>query len=122
MRRLEYARRVRSAPGRARNSAEAVMVLAGVARERHRLRQERRSLERRLARLDARLAVLSETETRLAPAIQAAAAPAAAAPAAAAPGTPSKAAPPAPVAPAATPEPALRVALPVGVTEVMLRY
>ena len=70
MRRLEYARRVRSAPGRARNTAEAVMFLAAVARERHRLDQERNSLERRIARIDARLAVLAGTETKLVPAIQ----------------------------------------------------
>ena len=108
MKRLEYARRIRSAPGRARNSAEAVMFLAAVARERHRLEQERRSLERRMTRIDARLGVLADTETKLVPAIQVGVAAAAAA---AANGTPR-----------ATPAPAARPRLPGDVTEVTLRY
>ena len=70
MKRLEYTRSIRSVPGHARNAAEAVMVLAHVARERHRLEQERRSLAKRLIRIDARLIAIAGTETRLVPAIQ----------------------------------------------------
>jgi hypothetical protein len=111
MKRLEYARRIRSAPGRARNTAEAVMFLAAVARERHRLEQEKRSLERRITRIDARLGVLADTETKLVPAIQLAAAPAG----------PATAATPRPAAPPPLPPP-VRAALPLGVTEVTLQY
>ena len=70
MRRLEYLRRTRSAPGRARNATEAVLVLAHVTRERHRLQQERAGLEKRLRGIEVRLAELTVTETRLAPALQ----------------------------------------------------
>jgi hypothetical protein len=70
MNRLEYTRRARNGPGRARTASEAVTVLAHVARERSRLEQERRSLERRLRRIDARLAAIVGTETRLVPIIQ----------------------------------------------------
>jgi hypothetical protein len=70
MKRLDYTRPIRSAPGRARNAAEAVMVLASVARERHRLQQERRSLAKRMHRIDARLTAIAGTETRLVPTIQ----------------------------------------------------
>ena len=69
-RRLETSRRVRSAPGRARNSVEAIMVLAAVARERHRLEQERRSLDVRIAKIQKRLGAIADTETRLVPLIQ----------------------------------------------------
>jgi hypothetical protein len=68
--RLEYTRRLRSVPGRARNAAEAVMHLAHVTRERHRLEQERVSLERRMQTISARLAAIAGAETRLVPLIQ----------------------------------------------------
>src|SRR3954466_3578998 len=74
MKRLEIVRRFKSVPGvpgHARNAAEAVMVLAHVARERHRLEQERRSLGQRLTRIDARLTEIAGTEMRLVPTIQA---------------------------------------------------
>lgn len=70
MRRLEYTRKLPNARLRTRTAAEAVMALAQVARERHRLEQERRGLERRLQRIDLRLTEISGTETRLVPAIQ----------------------------------------------------
>jgi hypothetical protein len=70
MRRLEYARKVRSARGRSQTAAEVVMALAQVARERHRLEQERRGLEQRLRRIDTRLTEIAGTETKLVPAIQ----------------------------------------------------
>ncbi len=68
--RLEYTRRIRSVPGRARNAAEAVMHLAHVTRERHRLEQERVSLERRIQTIRARLVAIAGAETRLVPLIQ----------------------------------------------------
>jgi hypothetical protein len=74
MKRLEIVRRfrsVRGVAGQARNAAEAVMVLAHVARERHRLEQERRSIGKRLTRIDARLTEIAGTEMRLVPTIQA---------------------------------------------------
>jgi hypothetical protein len=70
MRRLEYERRIRTAPGHARNAAEAVMYLAQVARERHRLGQEQRTLVKRMQRIEARLTAIAATETKLAPMIQ----------------------------------------------------
>jgi hypothetical protein len=70
MRRLEYMRKIPTARLRTRTAAEAVLALAQVARERHRLEQERRGLERRLQRIDLRLTEISGTETRLVPAIQ----------------------------------------------------
>jgi hypothetical protein len=74
MKRLESIRRfrsVRGVAGQARNAAEAVMVLAHVARERHRLEQERRSIGKRLTRIDERLTEIAGTEMRLVPTIQA---------------------------------------------------
>jgi hypothetical protein len=71
MRRLEYTRIVRTLPGRARNSAETAMYLAHVVRERHRLEQERQSLEKRIRRIEARLTTIVGAETKLAPALQA---------------------------------------------------
>ena len=68
-RRLDCSRRIRSAPGQARNSAEAVMFLAQVTRERHRLEQERRSLDMRLAKIQKRLGAIADAETRLVPLI-----------------------------------------------------
>jgi cell division septum initiation protein DivIVA len=113
MKRLEYARRIRSAPGRARNTAEAMMFLAAVARERHRLEQERQSLERRITRIDARLAVLASTETKLVPAIQNGS-------------TPAHLTALAPLTRTAATTPphqaTVRAALPVGVTQVTLHY
>ncbi len=69
MRRLEYSRRIRCAPGRARNTAEAVMYLAHVTRERHRLEQERKSLATRIRKIEKRLTMITDTETKLAPSI-----------------------------------------------------
>jgi chromosome segregation ATPase len=71
MRRLEFTRIVRALPGRARNSAETAMYLAHVVRERHRLEQERQSLEKRIRRIEARLTSIVEAETKLTPALQA---------------------------------------------------
>ena len=45
-------------------------MLAQVARERHRLHQERRSLEKRLRRIDARLGAITATELKLVPIIR----------------------------------------------------
>ena len=70
MRRLEFSRMIRTLPGRARNSAEAAMYLAHVVRERHRLEQERQSLEKRIRRIEARLTSMAGMETKLAPALQ----------------------------------------------------
>ena len=70
MNRLEYTRRGRSGTTRVKSAAEAVMVLAHVARERIRLEQERRSLHRRLGRIEARLMAITGAETRLVPIIQ----------------------------------------------------
>ena len=70
MRRLEYTRKTPTARPRTRTAAEAVMALAQVARERHRLEQERRGLARRLQRIDLRLTEITGTETKLVPAIQ----------------------------------------------------
>jgi hypothetical protein len=68
--RLDYPRRIGSVPARVRNAAEAVMCLAHVARERHRLEQERVSLEHRMRRITARLTAIAGEETRLVPLIQ----------------------------------------------------
>ena len=67
MRRLEYSRRVRAVPGHARNAAEAMMYLANVARERHRIDQEKRALLKRLRTLDNRLTAIAGEETKLVP-------------------------------------------------------
>lgn len=83
MKRLEYERRIRTAPGHARTAAEAVMCLAQVARERHRLGQEQRTLAKRMQRIEARLSAIAATETRLVPMIQAPPPPRGAAPRAA---------------------------------------
>jgi len=71
MKRLEYTRRIRTVPGHVRNAAEAVMYLAHVARERYRLEQERKSLAKRIQRIEVRLTQISGTETKLVPAMQA---------------------------------------------------
>ena len=70
MRRLEYTRRIRSVPCRARNSAEAAMYLAHVTRERYRLQQERTSLEKRIRRIERRLTLIADAEGKLVPALQ----------------------------------------------------
>jgi len=109
MKRLESIRRfrsVRGVAGQVRNAAEAVMVLAHVARERHRLEQERRSLGKRLTRIDARLTEIAGTEMRLVPTIQA---------------MPHR--PPDPEPSPAMPLPLrARAPLPAGVTQVTLQY
>jgi hypothetical protein len=110
MKRLEIVRRfksVRGVAGQARNAAEAVMVLAHVARERHRLEQERRSLGQRLTRIDARLTEIAGTEMRLVPTIQAM------------PHRPADLE--APAVPIAVPG-RVRPPLPAGVTQVTLQY
>ena len=71
MRRLEYTRRIRSVPCRARNGAEAAMYLAHVTRERHRLQQERTSLEKRIRRIERQLTLIADAEGKLVPAIHA---------------------------------------------------
>lgn len=76
MRRLEYERKVRSSPCRARDSTEAVIVLAQISRERKRLEQERHTLMRRVGRIDFRLGEIGATETRIVPIIQVTAQPA----------------------------------------------
>src|SRR3954468_9591293 len=109
MKRLEIVRRfrsVRGVAGQARNAAEAVMALAHVARERHRLEQERNSLGKRLTRIDERLTEIAGKEMRLGPTIQAI------------PQRPSGAGP----APAAPPAVRPRAPLPAGVTQVTLQY
>ena len=72
MKRLEYTRRIRTVPGNVRNAAEAIMFLAHVARERYRLEQERKSLTKRITRIEARLVQIAGTEHKLAPAMQSA--------------------------------------------------
>ena len=111
MKRLESIRRfrsVRGVAGQVRNAAEAVMVLAHVARERHRLEQERRSLGKRLTRIDARLTEIAGTEMRLVPTIQAM------------PHRPADSEP-SPSLPVVVPVRA-RAPLPAGVTQVTLQY
>jgi len=111
MKRIESIRRfrsVRGVAGQVRNAAEAVMVLAHVARERHRLEQERRSLGKRLTRIDARLTEIAGTEMRLVPTIQAM------------PHRPADS-DPSPSLPLPVPVRA-RAPLPAGVTQVTLQY
>ncbi len=70
MRRLEFERpRTRSVRSTPRTSAEAVMVLAQVSRERNRLGQERQSLAKRMKRIESRLTAIAVAETKLAPMI-----------------------------------------------------
>jgi hypothetical protein len=69
MRRLEFSRMIRTLPGRARNSAEAAMYFAHVVRERHRLEQERQSLEKRIRLIEARLTSMAGVETKLSPSL-----------------------------------------------------
>jgi len=102
-RRLDCSRRVRSAPGRARNSAEAVMFLAQVTRERHRLEQERRSLDLRIAKIQKRLGAIADAETRLVPLIHLGKADAT-------------------TGGAAAPPPARHTVIAPGVTEITLQY
>jgi hypothetical protein len=70
MRRLDYTRKARSVPLNARNAAEAVMFLAQVARERHRLEQEKHTLDRRIRRIELRLGEIARTEGRLVPVVR----------------------------------------------------
>jgi hypothetical protein len=70
MRRLEYTRKIRSVPCRARNGAEAAMYLAHVTRERHRLQQERTSLEKRIRRIERQLTLIADAEGKLVPVLQ----------------------------------------------------
>jgi hypothetical protein len=70
MKRLDYTRRIRTVPGHARNAAEAVMYLAHVARERFRLEQERKSLTKRIQKIEVRLTQIAGTENKLAPTMQ----------------------------------------------------
>jgi hypothetical protein len=70
MRRLEYQRRVRGVPSQARNSAEAVLFLAQIVRERRRLEQERSTLLQRIDRINLRLDEIGSTETKIVPVIK----------------------------------------------------
>jgi len=70
MRRLEYQRKVRCAPFQARNSAEAVLFLAQIVRERRRLEQERHTLLKRIGRINLRLDEIGSTETKIVPVIK----------------------------------------------------
>ena len=71
MKKLEFERpRSRTIRSRARSAADAVMVLAHVARERSRLGQERQSLVKRMKRIEARLTAIAATETKLVPMIR----------------------------------------------------
>ena len=70
MRRLEYQRKVRCAKFQARNSAEAVLFLAQIVRERRRLEQERSTLMQRIGRIDSRLDEIGTTETKIVPTIK----------------------------------------------------
>ena len=47
------------------------MYLAHVSRERHRLQQERSSLEKRIRRIERQLTLIADAEGKLVPAIQA---------------------------------------------------
>jgi hypothetical protein len=80
------------------------MFLAQVARERHRLEQERRSLDLRIAKILKRLGTIADAETRLVPLIHLG-------PPAAAEGTATIA-----------PPPARHHVVPPGVTEITLQY
>lgn len=70
MKRLEYARRVRTFTGHGRTAGDFVNQLAHMSRERHRLDQERKTLMRRIRRIDARLEAIAATEAKLLPRIQ----------------------------------------------------
>src|ERR1051326_3433435 len=70
MRRLEYQRKVRCVPLQARNSAEAVLFLAQIVRERRRLEQGRSTLLQRIGRINLRLDEIGTTETKIVPAIK----------------------------------------------------
>jgi len=75
MRRLEYQRRVRGLRFQGRNSAEAVLFLAQIVRERRRLEQERSTLLQRIGRINLRLDEIGSTETKIVPTIKVAAEP-----------------------------------------------
>src|ERR1051326_5405624 len=70
MGRLEYQLKVRCVPPQARNSAEAVLFLAQIVRERRRLEQERSTLLQRIGRINLRLDEIGTTETKIVPAIK----------------------------------------------------
>jgi hypothetical protein len=70
MRRLEYTRRTRTYPLHSKGASEAMMALVHISRERSRLDQERATLEKRIRRIESRLKEITETETRLIPAVQ----------------------------------------------------
>jgi len=64
MRRLEYQRKVRCVPLPARDSAEPILFLAQIVRERRRLEQERTALLKRIGRINLRLDEIGSTETQ----------------------------------------------------------
>ena len=70
MRRLEYQRKVRTVPFQARNSADPVLFLAQIVRERRRLEQELGTLMRRIGRINVRLDEIGTTETKIVPVIR----------------------------------------------------
>jgi hypothetical protein len=109
MRRLEFARPPRTATGHARNAGEAVQQLAHVARERQRLAQERKSLVRRILKIDARLEAITATEGKLMPMIQVEAQRPKDSPPTSAPAPPP-------------PPPKRQTPLPLGLSEVTLQY
>jgi len=76
MRRLEYQRRVRGLRFQGRNSAEAVLFLAQIVRERRRLEQERSTLLQRIGRINLRLDEIGSTEAKIVPSIKVASEPA----------------------------------------------
>ena len=75
MRRLEYQRKVRSAPFQARTAAEPILFLAQIVRERRRLEQELTGLLKRIGRINLRLDEIGSTETKIAPTIKVASEP-----------------------------------------------
>jgi hypothetical protein len=80
MRRLEYQQpKVRCVSfqtrNSTRNSAEAILFLAQIVRERRRLEQERTSLLKRIGRIDLRLDEIGSTETKIVPVIKVASEP-----------------------------------------------
>jgi hypothetical protein len=126
MRRLEFARPVRTSTGHARNAGEAVQQLAHLARERQRYGQERQSLIRRIRKIDARLEIMSTLEARLLPMMRQEADRAkevpvpVPVPVPAAAAAPTRPAPPIVAAAPKVVRP--RTVLPMGLSEVTLRY
>jgi hypothetical protein len=137
MRRLEFSRPGRTATGKARNAGEAAQQLSHLTRERMRIGQERKALLGRVQKIDARLVALAALEEKLLPMMRKETAaktappspdPPSAAPLPVAPplpAVPALQAPPLQAPPLQTPAaPPVRrpTVLPVGMSEVTLRY